>query len=363
MSLPAVRLTVDLDALSSNLNLLREAAGGAECAPVLKADGYGLGAAAVARRLWEDGARTFFVARAAEGEAVRAALGPGRAAVVYVLDGLTPGVAPRLAAARLTPALMSWAQVEAAVALAGAAGRPLPVALHVDTGMNRQGLTPEQAAGLAADPERLGRLEVELVMSHLGSAAQPDDPRNREQLGRFREIRRLFPQSRASLAASAGVFLGPDYRFEMVRPGVSLYGGGPLERPDPRIAAVARLEAPLLNVREVAAGEAVGYGVSVRAPRPMRLGIVAAGYADGIIRAAKGAGYAWAAGARRPLVIVTMNMIAIDLGEAALSPGDPVELLGPNALLDDLAEAAGSVAHECLTRLSAVTDRRYLGEA
>jgi alanine racemase len=258
---------------------------------------------------------------------------------------------------------MSWAQVEAAVALAGAAGRPLPVALHVDTGMNRQGLTPEQAAGLAADPERLGRLEVELVMSHLGSAAQPDDPRNREQLGRFREIRRLFPQSRASLAASAGVFLGPDYRFEMVRPGVSLYGGGPLERPDPRIAAVARLEAPLLNVREVAAGEAVGYGVSVRAPRPMRLGIVAAGYADGIIRAAKGAGYAWAAGARRPLVIVTMNMIAIDLGEAALSPGDPVELLGPNALLDDLAEAAGSVAHECLTRLSAVTDRRYLGEA
>ncbi|HEY3694959.1 alanine racemase [Phenylobacterium sp.] len=361
MSLSSVRLTVDLDALAANLAVLRDAAGGAECAPVVKADGYGLGVGPVVRRLWREGVRSFFVARVAEGEAVRAALGPGRPATVYVLDGLTPGAGPRLAAAGLTPALMSWAQVEAAVALGGAGGAPLPVALHVDTGMNRQGLTPGEALALAADRARLSRLEVGLVMSHLGSAAQPDDPRNRAQLERFREVRRRFPQSRASLAASAGIFLGPDYRFEMVRPGVSLYGGGPQERPDARFAAVARLEAPLLEGREAAAGEAIGYGLAVRAPRTLRLGIVAAGYADGIIRAAKGAGYAWAAGARRPLVIVTMNMIAIDLGDAVMAPGEPVELLGPNALLDDQASAAGSVAHECLTRLSTVAERRYLG--
>jgi len=198
-------------------------------------------------------------------------------------------------------------------------------------------------------------------MSHLGSAADPDDPRNRAQLDRFTAVRRLFPRARASLAASAGAFLGPDYRFEMVRPGVSLYGGGPQERPDARLRAVARLEAPVLDIRQVCAGELIGYGSGVRAAQDMRLAIVAAGYADGIIRAARGKGYAWAVGARRRLVIVTMNMLAIDVADAAIEPGEMVELLGPNALLDDQAHAAGSVAHECLTRLQAVPERLYLG--
>jgi alanine racemase len=362
MSLPDVRLTVDLDALAANLAVLREAAGGAECAPVVKSDGYGLGAGPVGRRLWREGARSFFVARVAEGEALRRALGPARPATIYVLDGLAPGSEGRLAAADLVPALMTWEQVEAAVDLAKANAAPLPVALHVDTGMNRQGVTPEQALGLAADAGRRARLDVRLIMSHLGSAARPDDPRNAAQLQRFGPVRAAWPEARASLAASAGIFLGPDYRFDLVRPGVSLYGGGPQERPDPRIAAVAKLEAPLLQVRQVAAGETIGYGASVQAPRPMRLGIVAAGYADGIIRAARAGGYAWAAGARRPLVVVTMNILAVDLGEAPLAPGDPVELLGPHAFLDDLAAAAGSVAHECLTRLQAVGERTYLGQ-
>jgi alanine racemase len=350
----AVKLTIDLEALAWNWRALGEAAPGAEVAPVVKADGYGLGAGPVARRLWREGARSFFVARLGEGEALREALGPERPAAIYVLDGLTPGSAERLMAADLTPVLMSQAQVEAASALAA----PLEVALHVDTGMNRQGVTTAQAAALAAAP---GALNIRLVMSHLGSAADPACPRNQAQLERFAGVRRLFPSARASLAASAGVFLPPEFRFDMVRAGVSLYGGGPQERPDPRFKAVARLEAPVLEVREVAAGEFIGYGLAARAERDMRIAIVAAGYADGIIRSSRGKGYAWAAGARRRLVIVTMNMTAIDIGEADLGPGDMVELLGPNALIDDQATAAGSVAHECLTRLSAVTDRVYLG--
>jgi alanine racemase len=342
------RLTIDLDALAHNYGALKADAHGAEVAPVVKSDGYGLGAAQVSRRLWAEGARSFFVARLAEGEALRAALGPERPAEIYVLDGLLAGAAERLAAAELTPVLSTSEQVAAAGG---------PIALHVDTGMNRQGLT---LAELASVPRPS---DVRLLMSHLGSASEPDEPRNAAQLGRFREACALFPAARTSLSASAGLYLGADYRCDMVRPGVALYGGGPLERPDDRFRAVATLTAPVLDVRQLAAGDRVGYGEAFTATASIRVAVVAAGYADGIIRAAKGAGYAWAAGARRRLLVVNMDMLVIDIGDANLAAGDPVELLGPHALLDDLAAAAGTVAHEILVRLSLRAERIYLGKA
>ena len=355
------RLTIDLDALAANHRVLAAEAAGAEVAPVVKADGYGLGAVAVARRLWAEGARRVFVARLAEGEALRAGLGPERPATIYVLDGLTAGAGPRLAAAGLTPALSSLPQVNEAQAFARALGRPFPVALHVDTGMNRQGVTLAEARALAQSADALRGLDLGLVMSHLGSGPTPDDPHNILQLSRFAEARALFPEARASLAASAGIFLGADYRFDLVRPGVSLYGGGPLERPDARLKAVATLEAPILDIRTVRAGERIGDGASVTAKRTTRTAIVGAGYADGVIRAARGEGNAWFAGARRRLLIVNMDLLAIDLGDAEAEIGAPVELLGPNALLDDLATAAGTVAHEVLVRLGRRGERVYVG--
>jgi alanine racemase len=364
MAEPAVaRLTIDLDALAHNFHVLKGAAGGAEMAPVVKADGYGLGAGPVARRLWVEGARAFFVARLAEGEALRAALGAQRPATIHVLDGFTAGAGPRLAAAGLTPALLSVAQVAAASAWASGSGGTWGVALHVDTGMNRQGLTPDEAHGLAQGRDGLKGLNVELLMSHLGSATTPEDPRNSKQLAAFAELRPMFPDARASLAASAGIFLGEDYRFDVVRPGISLYGGGPFERPDDRLKAVATLSAPIVDIRNLSPGDIVGYGSSVQAERPMRTAVVAAGYADGLIRAARAGGYGWLDGARRGLLVVTMDLTVLEIGEAEAAPGDLVELLGPNALLDDIAEAAGTVAHEVLVRLSGRAERRYLGEA
>ena len=364
MSFPtAARLTIDLDALAHNFAVLRAQAPGAAAAPVVKADGYGLGAGPVARRLWNEGAKAFFVARLSEGEALRRALGDERPADIYVLDGFLPGSGQRLAQSRLTPVLASLPQVEAASAFAATEGRPLTVALQVDTGMNRQGLTPDEAAALAAAPDRLRRLDVRLIMSHLGSATEPAHPRNTLQRARFAAIRELFPEASASFAASSGVMLGPDYRADLIRPGIGLYGGGPEERPDPRLKAVATFEAPILYIRNVRQGEMIGYGSAVTAERPMRLAIVAAGYADGIIRAGgAGRGYAWFAGRRRPLVIVTMDLIAIDIGEATASIGQYVELLGPNVPIDDVASAAGTVAHECLVRLGGRAERIYLGE-
>ena len=355
------RLTVDLDALAHNYAVIRAEAGGAEVAPVLKADAYGLGAGPVARRLWAQGARSFFVARLAEGEALRVALGAECAATIYVLDGLTDGAAPRLAAAGLTPVLNTLPQVTAATAIAAVAGRPLAVALHVDTGMNRQGLTTDECRALVQSGDRLRGLDIGLIMSHLGSAAEPENPRNTCQLSDFLDVRAQFSDARASLSASAGAFLGPDYRFDLVRPGVSLFGGGPRERPDARLHAVATLTAPIQDVRHLRAGDVLGYGEAVTIAVPTRVAIVAAGYADGMIRAARSGGYAWFAGARRPILIVTMDILVIDLGDAEAAIGQDVELLGANAHLDDLATAAGTVAHEVLVRLSRRAERRYLG--
>jgi len=352
-------LTIDLDALAHNRAVLAAEAAGAEVAAVVKADGYGLGAGPIARRLHAEGTRSFFVARVAEGEALRAALG-GREAAIYVLDGLLPGIAERLAAAGLTPVVSTLSQAHAALALAAPSGL-YSFALQIDTGMNRQGLTLDDARALVAAPGGLRPLDVPLLVSHLGSATEPAEVRNPEQLARFRDARALFPDSRASLAASAGAFLGPDYRHDMVRAGISLFGGGPEERPDPRLKAVATLTAPVLDIRRLQAGDRVGYGATFTADRPMSVAVVAAGYADGVIRAAAGKGYAWAAGGRRALLAVNMDLLVIDLGDATAEPGDPVELLGPDALLDDLANAAGTVAHEVLVRLSPRAERVYLG--
>ena len=343
------RLTIDLDALAANHAVIRAAASGARVAPVVKADGYGLGAGEVARRLWDEGARTFFVARLTEATALRAALDDGRDAAIYVLDGVGTSSTADFVAANLTPVLNSPRDIDIWRSTARPAG------LHIDTGMNRLGLTVDEAIA-ARD------LKIVHVMSHLASAADAANPRNAIQLDRFRQARALFPGAKASLSASAGVFLGPDFAFDLVRPGVSLYGGGPLERSDPRFAAVATLEAPILQIRTLRFGDAVGYGDGFVADRTMQIGLLAAGYADGLLRRAKGVATGWLKGAPVPILIVSMDLIAVDLSAAeGARVGDLVELLGPNALLDDLAAATATVAHECLVRLSARAERVYLG--
>jgi alanine racemase len=359
----AARLTIDLDALAHNFAVLRAEAADAEVAPVLKSDAYGLGAGPVARRLWAEGARSFFIARLSEGEALRAALTPERPATIYVLDGMTDGAGPRLEAAGLTPALCSLQQLATAAGHAATTGRAMPVALNIDSGMGRQGLTPDETRAAVQSLDRLRGLDIGLVMSHLGSAAEPDNPRNGNQLASFLEVRRLFPGVRASLAASAGIFLGSDHDFDLVRPGVSLFGGGPREVADDRLRAVATLTAPILDIRNLRPGDILGYGDSVRIAAPTRVAVVAAGYSDGIIRAAKGDGHAWCAGARRRLLIVNMDTLVIEIGDAEVDVGDHVELLGANAALDDLATAGGTVAHEILVRLSRRAERVYLGGA
>ena len=242
MTAPAT-LTVDLDALAANYRTL-EAVGGVPVHPVVKADAYGLGAEACAGRLANEGARTFFVARTREGERLRAALGAGPA--IYVLDGCLAGRAARMRAADLRPVLNTDAQVtEWRNAGGGACG------LQVDTGMNRLGFRPEAA------PEPFAGLD--LVLSHLACADDPTEPMNGRQRDAFAAAAARYPGTVRSFANSGGVFLGGDYGFDASRPGICLYGGGPEGRPDDRIRPVATLTAEVLQVREVRAGESVGY--------------------------------------------------------------------------------------------------------
>ena len=356
------RLLVDLDALAANYATLRREAAGAEVAPVVKADAYGLGLEPVVRRLWIEGARRFFVARLSEGVALRRALGAGRPAGVWLLDGCAPGAAAELCAHDLSPVLNSLEQVRAWAEHARAAGRALPAALHLDTGLNRLGLAPAEARDVAGS-DAPSAFAIAFVMSHLACADRPDDPMNAAQAARFAAVAGLFPGVPTSLAATAGVFLGPRFHGDIVRPGIGLVGGGPFGRPDARIRPVATLQAPVLQVRRVAAGESVGYGASFRAERPMQLAIAGLGYADGVLRAADRARYGWLMGARRAIVgRISMDLLALDVTGVDVAPGAQVQLYGPDLPLDEAAAAAGTIAFELLSSVAPRVRRVYAGD-
>ena len=344
MPSPAV-LSVDLSALARNFHTL-QALTGAPVHPVVKADSYGLGANACATRLMAEGARTFFVARAAEGAALRTTL--GSEAVIYVLDGCHDDAAAQLKAADLRPVLNQPRQLRAwREAGGGACG------LQIDTGMNRLGFRPEDA------PEAFD--DLTLVMSHLACADEPGQPMNRRQRDAFAAAAERYPGVIRSFANSGGCFLGRDYAFDAVRPGICLYGGGPEGRPDARITAVATLSAEVLQVRDVPAGESIGYSRGFVAEGPVRVATVAAGYADGLLRAYSPRGAAWAAGETRPLLgRVSMDVCAIDVTGLDVAVGDSVELFGANRLLDDAAAAAGTISYELLTSITARAPRRYV---
>lgn len=353
-------LTVDLGALSANYARLRQELGGVPCAAVVKADAYGLGLEQAAPALWRAGARHYFVALPDEGLRLRAVLPE---AEVYVLGGLFRGAEADYLARDLRPVLNSLEEVERWSRAAQAAGRVLPAALQLDSGMARLGLPEAEIEVLAGAPERLAGIEPRLLLSHLACAEDPAHPLNREQLARFRADRARLPAMPASLANSSGLFLGPDFHFDLGRPGAALYGVNPQPgRPSP-MRQVVRLQAKVLQVRAIDQGRSVGYGAAFRAERPTRIATLALGYADGFLRSISDRGWAWAGGQRLPLAgRVSMDLVTLDVGALPperLRPGDLVDLLGPEQGVDDLAQQAGTIGYEILTALGRRYHRAY----
>ncbi len=357
------RLTIDLTALVANWRALAAEADGAEAAAVLKADGYGTGLEHAGAALARAGCRTFFVALPDEGVRLRRATPD---AAIYVLGGLFSGSAADYAAADLRPVLGSLDEAREWAA-ARRAGIATGSAIHVDTGMNRLGMSAADARALAADRAFLDSLSPSLVMSHLACADTPSHRLNAKQLAQFRATRELFPSVPASLANSAGSFLGPDYRFDMVRPGIALYGGRFIADRPP-LATVVTAEAMVLQVRDVAAGETVGYGATWTAPAPARIAILAAGYADGYHRAASASddrkgSRVRIGGAFAPIVgRVSMDLIAVDVTHVpGIARDDWAELFGPNVPVDEVAGLAGTIGYELLTGIGSRYRRTYVG--
>ncbi|MBN9241989.1 MAG: alanine racemase [Mesorhizobium sp.] len=354
-------LTIDLGAVRENYRRLKARLGGARCAGVVKADGYGLGAAVIASALRKEGCDSFFVAHVGEGLDLREALGPGPA--IYVLNGLPPGAEADAVAAGLIAVANSAEQLSAWRATARRLGRKLPVAVQVDSGMARLGMAPAEVETVAADPDALAGLDLTLVMSHLACADEPDHAANRVQLAEFERLRRLLPAAPASLANSSGIFLGSEWHFDLARPGAALYGINPTPDSDNPMRPVVRLEAKVIQTRTIGEGAGIGYGHTAIADGPLRVATISLGYADGWRRRA--AAFAHFNDVRLPFIgRVSMDSIILDvsdLPEGSLKAGDMVEMIGPSQTLDEVARYSGTIAYEVLTSLGRRFNRRYIG--
>lgn len=340
------RLTIDLDAIAANWRALDAmSAPEVQTAAVVKADGYGLGAGKVARALAAAGARRFFVAVAEEGWALREALGPGPE--IGVFSGHMAGDTDMINDLGLVPMLNSIEQMTRHFeALPGH-----PFGVQLDSGMNRLGMEPGEWAAVRDMVLDLG---PRLLMSHLACADEANHEMNRQQLDQFIEITEGCDVPR-SLAATGGILLGPEYHFDLTRPGVGLYGGLPFEEARP----VVELDLPVIQLREIAAGESIGYGNTFVAERPTRVATVSGGYADGLSRHLSNHGVLFFQDTPCPILgRVSMDLIGVEVSHLREEPRF-LTMLGAHQGVDDIAEAAGTIGYEVLTQLGPRYVRRY----
>ncbi len=370
-------LTINLGALAANYRLLRShLQPGCQCAAVVKADAYGLGLGPVGGRLAQEGCGHFFVATLDEAVTLQKAFAEvpsqsGAVAVrtIYVLLGAEPHTTADLAELGFVPILNSREQIDLWRHEAGRRGGPLPAIVHVDTGMSRLGLEDPDVDWIAKEPDALAGIELRAVMSHLACADEPGHPLNQRQLDAFNGARAKFPAAPASLANSAGILLGKAYHFDLVRPGIALYGGNPLDQGPNSFSEVVQLQTRIVQVREIDSPQAVGYGATHRVAGPCRIATVPVGYADGYLRSLSNRGTALVAGVRVPLVgRVSMDLITLDVSAVPsenAGPGAIVNLMGGGSIgggvgLDETAREAGTISYEILTRLGPRLKRAYV---
>lgn len=351
-------LEIDLVAVAANWRML-DATHEGETAAVLKADAYGLGAAQIAPVLAEAGCRLFFTAHLDEAVTLRALLPKAR---VVVLNGLFPHAAADFVAQDIIPVLGSLKDIALWHAQARGLGQKLTAFLHLETGMNRLGLTASECAVLRDDPGRLEGVLVDTVMTHLLAADAPDDSANARQAALFFDAARQFPSAKKSLANSSGMFLGAGFQADLARPGAALYGINPTPGHKNPMRDVVRLSAPILQIHEISMGETVGYGGMWRAARPSRIATLGVGYADGYHRILSSHATAYFDDTPVPLVgRVSMDLTTFDVTDVPANPGDRLELLGTKHGPDALAGEAQTNGYEILTSLGRRYQRRYIG--
>ena len=361
-------VTVDLDAIVANWRKLEKTSVPAECAAVIKADAYGCGLEPVARALAQAGCKTFFVATLQEARATRT-ISPD--ATIYVLDGCFPNCGDEFAAINARPVIGDLNELAEWDVFCRRTGWKGGAAIHIDTGINRLGLSIAEAQGIVPRIAA-GDHGVTLVMSHLACAELLNHPLNARQLSSFREIASLFSGVPGSLSNSSGIYLGSSFQFDMVRPGAALYGVNPTPEADNPMQPVVDVKARIIQVRQVGRGETVGYGATWTARRETRLAIISAGYADGYFRAGgsndgtRGADVV-IAGKRCPVAgRISMDLVAVDVTDLppnAARRGQLATLIGDGITVDELAKHFGTIGYEVLTSIGARYARIYKGDA
>jgi len=351
-------LTIDLEAVRANYRILLDRLNGVPSAAVVKADGYGLGADKVAPALAAAGCDTFFVAHLEEGVRLRPLV---PACAIHILNGFLADAADAYREYRLTPVLGSLVEIDAWKGFCG--DTPLPCDIHVDTGMLRLGLPPDELQRIADDPSRVAGLDITYVISHLASADEIENPQNPAQLDAYSKARRVLPQGMACFANSSGIFLGAEYHFDLARPGVALYGVNPRPETANPMHGTVTLKGRIVQVRDATCGQSVGYGASYDVPKPSRIATVPVGYADGYLRSLSNRASGYIGGHRVPLVgRVSMDLITFDVTgvpDHLCRPGAWIELIGPNRPVDAVAEEAGTIGYEILTSLGGRYHRAY----
>lgn len=354
-------LTIDLSAVARNYAAIKTLVGpGCAVAGVVKADAYGLGMAAVAPVLERAGCDIFFVATLEEAIALRQLTGKR----IYCLGGLYTGAEQDYIAHAIAPVLGSLAEMARWRNAALACGKALPCALHFDTGMNRLGMDKSDTHEVLAGHFDQNGLNIDLVMTHFASAdAIDDNGQTAGQAAQFDAICAKFPNTLQSLANSSGLFRDARYRKSLVRPGIALYGLNPNPWTDNPMEPVVSLSVRLLQVREAAAGETVGYGASYTTDRPTRIGTVALGYADGFLRSGGNRATLYLDGHPCPVIgRVSMDLVTVDLGSSPAQPGAMLVVIGPHQDADALAAQAGTIGYEILTNLGRRWHRKVIGD-
>jgi len=324
---------------------------------VVKCGGYGLGVEAISKALaTREGCKTFFVTYPEEGAALRSILKDLPAAPqIYVFNGPMPNTIHLFKEFALTPVLNTIEQAsEWAAAHPGA-----PAALHADTGMNRLGAPISDIHAISEIPD----LNITLFMSHLACASDPDNEMNKRQRDLFLTASLKFPKAKRSLSGSGGALMGKDYHFDLLRPGIALYGGSPFDAADARIKPVASLNAPIVQLRRARPGERVGYDATMKFERETVLATVALGYGDGFPRTASSRAKAFVGGAPAPIAgRISMDLVSLDVTDAPnpLQTGDFAEFFGPAMAIHETAAACNTISYELLTGLGDRVDRRYL---
>ena len=355
-------LTIDLDAIAANYSLLAATAKGAECGAVVKADAYGLGMDRVAPILAESGCKTFFVATLGEGIQLRSLLPE---AEIHLFNGIMLGTEKEFTAHNLIPVLNSLGQIEDWKRHCGRLGKALPADIHLDTGMNRLGLGPDERFELYDRRDLLEGMDIRLILSHLACADELDNPMNERQRTNFKEARRMLSVGRGSLANSSGIFLPPAFHLDVARPGCALYGVNPRPEVSNPMSQVVHLQGKTLQIRAVDSPMTVGYGATHKIDKKGKIATIAVGYADGYLRSLSNNSIV-AIGDFKAAVVgrISMDLITVDVTDIPdnlVRPGGYVDIIGPHNPVDVVAAQAGTIGYEVLTSLGSRYHRIYVG--